>query len=162
LRFRSLPQSFGQHPPAQRFRVDAQPVILLKMLGRQRRTEPLPRPLVALRYDLQRSLPQFVRLGSIGALSRVAMHQPGSSAALIARKQPLGLPVTQLQHRSRIYLLQLTGFHPLHHPGSPRLLLDHPCPSHRTSSVQFQGTLLSSYQGDIIIEVQQHFHEVHA
>ncbi len=145
------------HPASQRLVVDLDPMFLFQMLSGQRRSESLSRP-SAVVLSLT-SCKAFSRIpsGLVCRDRRPALPCTKSSAPTARYRFTSRLVCRQLVpgHLRGFDLLQFPLSDPLQYPCSPHLFCTHPCPSHQASSAQFQGTFLSSSNGDIITESQK-------
>src|SRR5579863_2311913 len=96
---RLAPQSFGQHPAPQRFRMHLHLVLARQVLGCQGRSEPrLLVPAVFSPNQLQNLGTLFGWPGAVGLPSRVAVLQRPCPALLVFLPQPFGLAVTDPHH----------------------------------------------------------------
>ena len=99
----AAPQARGEHPAPQGPHRYFQIVVLLQMLGRQRRPKALVRlARIVLAHQLQHSLANFRRLGAVRHAAHIAMHESLAPSLAVTLLEPLRLPVTDLQQLGRL------------------------------------------------------------
>jgi hypothetical protein len=120
------PQSFRQHPTAQGFVINRNPVFFRQVLGRQPRSESLLFATGILLLDqTQHPAPKFRGFAAIGGSTHISVLQPFAALPPLASPQAFDLAITQLQHCGCIYQLQFLIGDSSHHLHSLQLTSAH-------------------------------------